>query len=404
MTVKKKTVKELQSEFQEIRESMRAINDGAEAAGRTELTEEEARKWDELASRAETIRRSLELAKMSSDDDLMREMRDLANIPTVEYRLTSERAEAGRLLRDLLSSKYKRGADIELRDLITATGSADTASAVPVLVRDFIEPLEKALIFNMLGIKILTGLSSDIKYPVTPYVEASIAGEKEKLTDTTITLSDLKPNPQRLGIAIPFTGFANIKTDGALYNWVLSAVVKAVARALNRWMFQTTPIKDGIYGIFAYNAAANAIQQKSLSATPTYAELLAMRGMVMGTGAYSDGTYAYVMSGQMYATLEATPITTGGDRMILADGKIGGVPVYITEEIEATGKGTYNATPKHVGFGRFSDCMSHQFGTMNLVVDPYTESVADATRVVLNAYWSVDVVRAKSFVIGTIGA
>ena len=53
----------------------------------------------------------------------------------------------------------------------------------------------------------------------------------------------------------------------------------------------------------------------------------------MSTGAYSDGTYAYVMSAEMYSTLEATPVTDGGDRMIITDGKIGGFPVYLTEDI-----------------------------------------------------------------------
>lgn len=399
----KRTVRELQSEFAEIREEMQAINDAAEAAGRTELTDEETRKWNELSSRADACRRSLELAKLSGEEDLARELREIGSVLPVEYRLTTERNEAGKRLRELFMTKHQQGAIVELRDVITAVGKTDVEGAVPVLVKDFIEPLEKGIIYGALGIKILTGLSSDIKYPIAPYVEAYIADEKEKISDTTITLTDLKPKPQRIAIAIPFTGLANIQTDGAFYNWVVNQVVKAVARTINRWMFQTSAVKEGVNGVFAFNASTNPIQQKTFSgATPTYKELIAMRGAVMATGAYNDGTYAYVMSGQMYADLEATPITTGGDKMILQDGKIGGVPVFITEEIENTGKGAYNTTPKHVGFGRFSDCMAHQFGSMELVVDPYSLSTGGSTRVVLNTNWSVDLIRAKSFVIGTV--
>ena len=399
----KKTVRELQSEFQDIREKMQAINDDAEADGRQELTEEEARDWDTLAKKADACRRALELARLSGDADLSRELRSIDHVIPMEYRLTTERAEAGKRLRELFNTKYQRGADVELRDVITASGTTEVDGAIPVLVKDFIEPLEKGIIYGQLGIKILTGLSSNVKYPIAPYVEASIAGEKEKIADTTITLTDLKPKPQRIAIAIPFTGLANIQTDGAFYTWVVNEVVKAIARALNRWMFQPTAIKDGVFGVFAYDAAKNAIQQKAFSGSvPSYKELLGMRGDVMATGAYPDGTYAYVLSGKMYADLEATPIAANSDRMTIQDGKIGGVPVFVTEEIEATGKGTYNVTPKHVGFGRFSDCMAHQFGGMRLVVDPYSEAAADVTRVVINTDWSVDVVRAKSFVIGTI--
>ena len=401
----KKTVKELQSEFQDIRERMQAINDTAEAAGRQELTAEEAREWDTLAKKADVCRRALDMARLSGDEELSRELRSFDSVLPMEYRLTTERAEAGKRLRAFFETKYKRGTDVELRDVITASGTTEVDGAIPVLVKDFIEPLEKGIIYGKLGIKVLTGLSANIKYPIAPYVEASIAGEKEKIADTTITLTDLKPKPQRIAISIPFTGLANIQTDGAFYTWVVNEIVKAVARTLNRWMFQTTAIKEGVYGVFAYNASANPILQKVFAAAaPTYKELLAMRGEVMATGAYNDGTYAYVMSGKMYADLEATPIATNSDRMILQDGKSGGVPVFITEEIECTGKGSYNVTPKHVGFGRFSDCMAHQFGNMRLIVDPYSSADADATRVVLNTDWSVDVVRAKSFVIGTVGA
>lgn len=399
----KKTVRELQSEFQEIRERMQSINDAAEADGRQELTAEEAREWDALVKKADVCRRALEMARLNGDEELSRELRNIDHVIPMEYRLTTERAEAGKRLREFFNTKYKRGADVELREVITASGTTEVDGAIPVLVKDFIEPLEKGIIYGKLGIKILTGLSANIKYPIAPYVEASIAGEKEKIADTTITLTDLKPKPQRIAISIPFTGLANIQTDGAFYTWVVNEVVKAVARTLNRWMFQATPIKDGVYGVFAFNGSGNPIQQKPFAAAaPTYKELLGMRGDVMATGAYDDGTYAYVMSGKMYADLEATPIATNSDRMIVQDGKIGGVPVFITEEIECTGKGTYNTTPKHVGFGRFSDCMAHQFGSMRLIVDPYSEATADATRVVLNTDWSVDLIRAKSFVIGTV--
>lgn len=402
---KKKTASELFDELNELRYAMQAIDDKAEHEGRRSLTTEENEAFSGLQSKAERISSILDAARRSGAPDLPHELRDANYVYPVECRLTTERAEAGKRLRAFFETKYKCGTDVELRDVITASGTTEVDGAIPVLVKDFIEPLEKGIIYGKLGIKVLTGLSANIKYPIAPYVEASIAGEKEKIADTTITLTDLKPKPQRIAISIPFTGLANIQTDGAFYTWVVNEIVKAVARTLNRWMFQTTAIKEGVYGVFAYNAAANPILQKSFAAAaPTYKELLAMRGEVMATGAYNDGTYAYVMSGKMYADLEATPIATNSDRMILQDGKIGGVPVFITEEIECTGKGSYNTTPKHVGFGRFSDCMAHQFGNMRLIVDPYSSADADATRVVLNTDWSVDVVRAKSFVIGTVGA
>ena len=180
-----------------------------------------------------------------------------------------------------------------------------------------------------------------------------------------------------------------------------------MARSINQWMFAPVSIRDNVFGVFAYNKTSNPIKQVTFkTATPTYKELLAMRGAVMATGAYQDGTYAYVMSSPMYAELEATPVVGSGEKMIITDGKIGGVPVFVTEEIECSGRGSdgkikYNDVAKHVGFGRFSDCKAAQFGQFKLIINPYTGDTANVTRITINTHWAVDCLRYGSFVIGT---
>lgn len=395
-------VKILNERLEEIRERMQAINDKMEVEKRNVPTDEETRQWDSLKNEAEQVKRALYAESLRQPSAEAVETRMTA-LYTNDFQLNSERAVAGERLRELFNSRVKTSAPVSLREIV-ATTSVNVEGAVPVFVKDFVEPLEKGLIFDKVGMKILTGLSGDVKYPIAPYIEAVIGSESMTLPDTTITLRDLKPNPKHLGVTIPFTGFANVKTNGALYTWTINAVTKAVARTLNIWMFQPTAVTTDTYGVFAYNESKNPILEKPFkAATPTYKELLSMRGAVMSTGAYNDGTYAYVMSGQMYSDLEATPINAnGGDKMILQDGRIGGVPVFITEEIERTGPNTYNVIPKHVGFGRFSDCMAHQFGDMRLIVDPFSGSTSDVTRVTLNTDWAIDLVRAKSFVLGTV--
>jgi hypothetical protein len=242
-----------------------------------------------------------------------------------------------------------------------------------------------------------------------PYIEASIADEGVKLEDTTLAPGAITPKPRRLGVTCPLTGLANVQTDMRLYNWLLNELAKSVARAINRWMFMTVAAATDVYGVFAYNKDKNPIEAVTFKAAlPTYKELVAMRGKVMTSGAQNDGTYANVMSAAMYTELETTPKVANGEQMILVDGKIGGIPVYITEEIECTGKSggksTYNVTPKHVGFGRFSDVKVGQFGQFKLIVNPYTGDTADVTRITVNANWAVDTLRRSSFVIGTITA
>lgn len=380
---------------------LRSINSGAEAAGRTALTEDEETRFRALEEEFESVKRNLRVAAMSEEitDSDLRAMGDYAR----EFRVTTERAKAGAAFRQLLTSGTKGSAMIELR-AASMVAAADVAGIIPVTIGDIIEPLEKGLILSLLGIKMPTNLSGDYKYPIIPYVEASIAGRDVTLSDTSFEVDALTPHPQRVGITIPLSNWALTQTDNVLYNEVVKALSQSVARLLNRWMFQPAAIVNGVCGALAYDAEKNAIKQMSLSAVPTYKELMAMPGAVEATGAYNDGTFAFVMSARMAAILRATPAGNGDKMIIGEDGKIGGYPVYLTEEIESKGDKSYNSNPLHVGFGRWSDAMVAQFGGMRLTVDPYTRAKDDVTVLTLNADFSEDVIRKGSFVIGTVAA
>ena len=397
-------VLELQSEYQAAVEQLRDINDAAQVAGRKALNESETREWNRIKEALEPVERELYIIAKSRNIDAQTAAREVIANRDIEYRLTPERAASGKQLRGLLESgALGSGVPIELREA-GATTSTMVAGAVPIFVKDFIEPLEKGIIYGKVGIQIKTGLSGEHKYPVAPYIEATMEDETIKLPDNTLDFGSLTPKPKRVGITAPLTGTANVLTDGAVYNWVVSELVKAVARYLNRWMFMAAPVKEGVHGVFSYNAVSNPIKQKIFKGSvPTYKELLAMRGEVMSSGAYNDGTYAFVMSGMMQSILESERrFDTGETTIIDTNGNIANLPVFLTEEIEATAAGEYNLSPKHVGFGRFSDCMAHQFGDMSLIIDPFSDHKKGITNITLQTHWAVDLIRKGSFVIGTV--
>lgn len=407
MDFKKMTIPELRAKHAELVEMAHTLNDKVEAEKR-EMTPEEKEEWRTIKADLEAIVRRIELIAAEADpEEQVDAMRVRAELPMV-FAANRARCESGKKFRSLFMSpdgpeKCQTGVQIVLREA-SAIGTAEAANVIPVLVEDFIEPLQKGLIINQLGIKMKTGLKSNVAYPIMPAFEANFVDEKVAVADTVFSADALKPKPHRITISVPITDFANLQTDGRVYEWVLNNLAVAIARTLNRWMFQTTAVATGIFGAMAYSASSNKVQQAQLSAVPTYAELVGMRGLVQKTGAYQDGTYAYIMSGEMSAILESTRRFDSGDTPIIVDGKIGGVPVLLTEYIEATGANTFNASPKHVGFGRWSDAIIGQFGEMKLTIDPYTDAKSGITNMVLDTHYSVDLIRKESFVVGTVKA
>ena len=396
------TIEELRSKYCELREQAIGINDKLEFEKR-DMSDSEKEEWAQLKRSMNAIDRELELRAMSAKMEEQQQALETRAKLDITLPATPERRAAGAQFRKLIENKVGGTIPIELRATAAATGTAESAAAISVIAQDFIEPLNKGLVIYQLGLRVKDGLTSNVKYPIMPAFEANFVAEKEILGDTFINESALTPAPRRIAVKIPITDLANLQTDSALYNWIMNNLAVAVARTLNRWLLQATPIVTGVYGAMAYAASANAIQKVDFAgAVPTYKELVDMRGLVQGTGAYADGTFAYVMSGAMAATLEATRRFESGDTPILVDGKVGGYPVMLSEYVEATGVDTFNATPKHVGFGRWSDAIVGQFGSMKITVDPYTKADAGITNIVLDSYWSVDLIRKASFVIGNV--
>lgn len=287
----------------------------------------------------------------------------------------------------------------------------DAEAMVPLTISDIIGPLEEGLILKTVGIKLQTGLAGDYVSPVVGKIEASFADEAAALTDSEIPVSKLKPTPKRVGVTVSVSSQLISQTQGVALDVVKQQIPMAVTRTLNKVMFSPTEVNTTVQGPFAVIKKADATGQllsalttkakkkacshlKFAGAVPTYKELLAMKGIVLAKGVINDGTAAYVMDEYMKATLESTPRDEGSGLMIVEDGRIAGIPVFCTNEID-------EEESDHIGFGIWSYELLGQFGEQRFVVDPVSGAKNDVTILTLNGDWSMTTARAEAFVLGT---
>ena len=287
----------------------------------------------------------------------------------------------------------------------------DAEAMVPLTISDIIGPLEEGLILKTVGIKLQTGLAGDYVSPVVGKIEASFADEAAALTDSEIPVSKLKPTPKRVGVTVSVSSQLINQTQGVALDVVKQQIPMAVTRTLNKVMFSPTEVNTTVQGPFAVIKKADATGQllsalttkakkkacshlKFAGAVPTYKELLAMKGIVLAKGVINDGTAAYVMDEYMKATLESTPRDEGSGLMIVENGRIAGIPVFCTNEID-------EEESDHIGFGIWSYEMLGQFGEQRFVVDPVSGAKNDVTILTLNGDWSMTTARPEAFVLGT---
>ena len=270
---------------------------------------------------------------------------------------------------------------------------------------------QEGLILKTVGIKLQTGLAGDYVSPVVGKIEASFADEAAALTDSEIPVSKVKPTPKRVGVTLSVSSQLINQTQGVALDVVKQQIPMAVTRTLNKVMFSPTEVNATVQGPFAVIKKADATGQllstlttkakkkacshlKFAGAVPTYKELLAMKGIVLAKGVINDGTAAYVMDEYMKATLESTPRDEGSGLMIVEDGRIAGIPVFCTNEID-------EAESDHIGFGIWSYELLGQFGEQRFVVDPVSGAKNDVTILTLNGDWSMTTARPEAFVLGT---
>jgi HK97 family phage major capsid protein len=272
----------------------------------------------------------------------------------------------------------------------------DTAAIVgggmiPLTIKDVLPPLEMGLIFDKVGIPVQTGVTGDIQWPVLGSVEAEIKGETEALTDQDIDLSKINAKHVRLGISIKISNQAINDSYTDLVSLVQSQIRAGLNRTLNRVIFSHQNFTSDLHGPFASAKASGTFA----GATPTYKELLEMKGKIASTGVEMIG-FCYIMSEAMKAALEATPVDAGSGRMIIENGAIAGYPVFCTEYINY-GSSKEKADVEYVAAGCFGYLPTNQHGEVRMIFDPYTQAKNDVIVITMNADWSITTLRKEAF-------
>ena len=365
--------KDLRTRFAECKQQVNEIFAAAKNENRG-LTEDESAKVASLRTELNEI-----------NTDLMIESAERAAARVAGMGGSNARANE---VRSLFAEKVKeavKNGGMENAINLRASSLIDKTDAQPLVeltIGDIIGPLEKGMIMDKVGCHIQTGLTDDWAYPVIEAVEATVAGETVAISDSDIEISAVKPTPQRVAVTVPVTRTALAMTNDRLYEIVTTSLQKAIQRTLNNWMFSRTAIASGVNGLFV-----NPTTVKTFTTAPTYADVCGLVGDVDSTGIVPSATAAFVMNNAMRAALKSTPRVSGGDRMIIENDMIDGVPVFVTEYASA---GT-------IEYGYFSYALVGQFGDSTLIVDPYTLAKKNQVQFTLNSFWDIKPARTQAF-------
>lgn len=369
----------MRKEFETIaqyKEQMRAMLDKAEAEKRA-LDANEKEQFEKLKTEKELLEMKVERRALEDvNAGIVSDRRALFS--QAVYDVVNHRS-----LEDYSGVVTENGIKIVERAADVITDTAGIASMVPVTMGEIIEPMEKGLIIDKLGIKMQSGLVGDLVFPTLAAIEASIQGENAEVGDTKLDIGKIKATPKRASISVPVSKRAINQTNYSLQGVVLKQVSLGVARLLNKWMFSGTALAGASNGVFV-KAAPNVEYDTAL----TFAHVVELETAVMDEGIdVTDGTAAYVCTPKVYGALKSTPIEKGSAEMICQNGMVNGYPVLVTNYMDAD----------TIGFGVFSYVGIGQFGEMDLIIDPYTAAKKNIVNFILNTDYDIVVARPEAF-------
>lgn len=371
----------MRKEFETIaqyKERMRTMLDKAEAEKRA-LDANEKEQFEKLKTEKELLEMKVERRALEDvNAGLVSDRRALFS--QAVYDVVNHRS-----LEDYSGVVTENGIKVVERAADVITDTAGVANMVPVTIGEIIEPLEKGLIIDKLGIKMQSGLVGDLVFPTLAAIEASIQGENAEVGDTKLDIGKIKATPKRASISVPVSKRAINQTNYSLQGVVLKQVSLGVAQLLNKWMFAGTALPGASNGVFV-KAAPDVEYDTAL----TFVDVVALETAVMDEGIdVTDGTAAYVCTPKVYGKLKSTPKEKGSAEMICQNNMVNGYPVLVTNYMDTD----------TIGFGVFSYVGIGQFGDMDLIIDPYTSAKKNIVNFILNTDYDIVVARPEAFAV-----
>lgn len=373
-------------------------------------------RFDEIKKSVETEKRKMddkesdEFSNLSAEKDTLLRERDILRLGMENFRsgaLPEEKEENTRMAFAKLAYCVRNNQPIpeEMRSMLNngeviipitraITDTTSVAPTVPITVGELMMPLDKGIVYDKLGLKIQTGLKGVFNYPSVTGIEATFEGENVEVSDQSITMDKLTGNPKNIAMSVPVSNTAIDETNVNLQALVVALFGTGMANLLNKWMLSGSVLTKNVAapkGPFV-DAITNPAVTVAKAGTVTWANIIALETAVQKKHMPVTGTSGFVCSTSMLAELRTTLKSSNVAGYIAESvGKgtweIDGYPVFVSEDVD----------DNTIEFGVFEYDLLGQFGTVRMIIDPYTEAKKNITLFVFHTRWDNVVLRPEAF-------
>ena len=342
------------------------------------VTETEETKEEEEETENNTIKNN---TKMNKEFRLIKAINEIANNRSVDETAQAV-IKAG--AEEMRKAGVSYGGQIqlptsELRAAITVTTEGEDVVATEIY--DILEPLRAKNVLVAAGAKFITGLVGDVQVPSMSAGNVYWEGETAAAKDGGETFSAVKLSPKRLTAYVDISKQFLVQDSKSAEALIRQDIINAINSKLEATILGSAA-GTGTQPAGIFNGASKV-------KIASFKDVCDMEAKIEDANVI--GECKYVVSNKAKAALRNMAKSAKSTELVMEGGAIDGTEVLNTSNVEE----------QNVVYGDFSNLAIGQWGSIDLLVDPYTKAGDGQVRLVVNAYFDAKVLRNGAFAFGT---
>lgn len=301
----------------------------------------------------------------------------------------------------LLLTQRTLGMFKERRDLSATGGSGgnEGGDLIQTTKMGFIDIFRNKLVLVGLGARFLTGLQGNISMPrKTSGVTGGHKTENDDSDEGTIVFDDVPMTPHRLPHYVEYSKQLMLQSSVDVNNMVRDDVVKGLATLMEYFAINGSGSNQQPTGILNTNGIGSVVGGVS-GAAPDRDDIVDLETEVAIDNA-DIGSLAYLTNTKVRGKLKKTKTDSGSGIFVWADNsqELNGYRVGVTNNVPSTlDKGASTGVCSAIIFGNFNELVIGQWGGLDIVVDPYSQSKKGLISLTAALYYDVACQHSEGF-------
>ena len=242
---------------------------------------------------------------------------------------------------------------------------------------NILEPLRNRMVLAQAGATYLTGLVGNVSIPTYTGSNVGWKGELVDAEDGKGTFDSIEFSPKRLtayiDVSKQFLAQDSVGAEEMLYRDIVNAIADKLEATILGAGKGDANTPEGIFN------GAEGVEI-------TFANVVEMEKALEEAKLFGD--YKFIASPAAKAKFKTTTISGSKSdlRMLMEGNEVNGYPVLTTGNCAG------------VAFGKWDELVIAQWGSLDIIIDPYTQAKKNAVRIVVNAFFDAKPRRTEAIV------